>query len=235
MARTVKEQDYIEKRNDILNAAQRFVFAKGYERMTIQDILEDLKISNGAFYHYFDSRQAVLEALVQRMLAEAKQPLTSITGDPQLSSLEKLQEFFGLIDRIKVANKAAVVELLRVWYTDENAIIRQKVDEASFELRLPLLTQIVHQGIQEGRFSTAFPDQAGEIILSLLQGMGNTHARLLLSLEPETEERCVADIVAVHAAYMDAIERVLGAPPDSLYRTDAEAARVWVAALRANH
>ena len=64
MARAVKEQEYVAKRNGILDAMQRFVYTKGYEQMTIQDILDDLQISKGAFYHYFDSKQAVLEALV---------------------------------------------------------------------------------------------------------------------------------------------------------------------------
>lgn len=123
-----------------------------------------------------------------------------------------------------------MIRLLRVWYNDDNAIVRQKVDEAVLEQRAPLLTEIVRQGIQEGVFTTAYPSQAGEIILSILQGMSNTHAKLLLSLE----QQCVEDIVAVHAAYMDAIERVLGMPTGSLYRTNAEAVKVWVAALRGN-
>jgi hypothetical protein len=71
------------------------------------------------------------------------------------------------------------------------------------------------------------------VILSLLQGMGNTHARLLFSLEPEHDDgRLIDRIVTTHAAYMDAIERVLGAPSHSLYRADAEAVQVWVAAAR---
>ena len=70
MARIVKEQAYAEKRNEILDVAQRLVYTKGYEQMTIQDILDDLQISKGAFYHYFDSKQALLEALIERMLQE---------------------------------------------------------------------------------------------------------------------------------------------------------------------
>jgi AcrR family transcriptional regulator len=31
------------------------VFTKGFEQMSIQDILDELHISKGAFYHYFDS------------------------------------------------------------------------------------------------------------------------------------------------------------------------------------
>jgi AcrR family transcriptional regulator len=238
MARTVKEQEYAKKRNEILDAALRLVYTKGYERMTIQDILADLRISSGAFYHYFDSKPAVLEAIIERMQAEVEKPLLPILQDPDLPALEKLRRFFATLDRLRIAYKTAVMELLSVWYIDENAIVRQKVDMATVEQRAPLLTVIVRQGIQEGVFSTLYPDQAGEIILSLLQGMGDTHARLLLSLRQEGEETaesretsCIEGIVATHAAYMDAIERVLGAPANSLYRADAKAVKQWVAAL----
>ncbi len=134
-----------------------------------------------------------------------------------------------------------MIRLGRVWYADDNAIVRLKVDEAVFEQRAPLVTEIVRQGAREGSFTTAYPDKAGEVILSLLQGMGNTHARLLRALDPENGGatgdgvlRSIEEIVATHAAYMDAIERVLGAPPNCLTRTDAEAVNVWVAALQGN-
>jgi AcrR family transcriptional regulator len=208
------------------------VYAKGYERMTLQGVLADLQISSGAFYHYFDSKPALLEALIERMKEEAEKPLLPILHDPHLPAIEKLQGFFTTLDRLRIAQKTSVVEMLRVWYTDDNALVRLKVDEAVFERRVPLLTELVRQGIREGVFTTAYPDQAGEVILALLQRMGHTHARLLLSLEQERDEqRCVDAIVAVHAAYMDAIERVLGAPSNSLYRTDAEAVKMWVVAL----
>ena len=128
-----------------------------------------------------------------------------------------------------------MVKLGRVWYTDENAIVRQKVDEAVLKQRAPLLTEIVRQGVQEGVFTTTYPDQAGEVILSLLHGMGSTHAKLLLSIDQGRDELgSINSIVTIHAAYMEAIERVLGAPPHSLYRAEAEAVKVWVAAMRDN-
>ncbi len=114
MARTVKEQEFAGKRNDILAAAQRLVYTKGYERMTIQDILSELKISSGAFYHYFDSKLAVLEAFIERMHEEAEKPLLPIVHDAHLPALEKLQRFFATLDRLRTAQKTSVVELLRV-------------------------------------------------------------------------------------------------------------------------
>lgn len=234
MARTVNEQEYAKKRREILDAAQRLVFSKGYEKMTIQDILDILEISSGAFYHYFDSKPALLNAIVERIQEETEKPLLPIVRDPNLSAMEKLRGFFDTIDRLRSAHMADVIRLGRVWYTDENALVRQKVERSVLKQRAPLLTEVVRQGIREGIFTTAYPEQSGEVILSLLQGMGNTHAELLLRPEQDCDaERRIEEIVATHIAYMDAIERVLGAPPDSLHRINAETARVWVtAALR---
>lgn len=232
MARTVNEQEHARKRNEILDTTLQLVFTKGYERMTIQDILAELRISSGAFYHYFDSKPALLEAFIERIREESEKPLLPIIHDPHLSAIEKLRGFFTALDRLRLSRKADVVELARVWYTDGNALVRQKVDEAVIRQRAPLLKLIVRQGIEEGVFATSYPDQAGEVILSLLQGMGNSHARSLLSVDQGGDVRgCIEAIVTTHAAYMEAIERVLGAPPNSLYRVDAEAVKVWVDAL----
>jgi AcrR family transcriptional regulator len=38
--------------------------------MSIQDILRELGMSNGAFFHYFDSKAAVLEALIKRWMTQ---------------------------------------------------------------------------------------------------------------------------------------------------------------------
>ncbi len=87
MARIVKE--HAVRRNEILDVAQRLVNTKGYEQMTIQDILDDLQISKGAFYHYFDSKQALLEAIIERMVDEVEQLLLPIIHDPHLPALHR--------------------------------------------------------------------------------------------------------------------------------------------------
>jgi TetR/AcrR family transcriptional regulator, transcriptional repressor for nem operon len=232
MARTVKPEAFAAKRREILDAAQRLVLTKGYEQMSIQDILDEVQISSGAFHHYFDSRKALLEAFIERIRQESEKPLLPIIHDPHLSATEKMQGFFNTLDSLRIAHKADIIKLGRIWYTDANAIVRQKVEQAVFALRAPLITEIVQQGVREGTFAIAHPDKAGEVILSLLQGMGNTHAALLLSPEEERDHsHIIENIIVTHAAYMDAIERVLGAPPHSFYRTDAVAANVWVAAI----
>jgi AcrR family transcriptional regulator len=233
MARTVKPEEYAARRKEILDAAMRLVFSKGYQRFTVQDILDAVHISSGAFHHYFDSREALLEDLTGRMLDQSEVELLPIVRDAQLSAREKMQRFFGTLNQLRVAHKSTVVDMLRAWYADDNAIVRQKMDGALVERRAPLLTEIVYQGVREGVFSAAYPAYAGEVILSLLQGMSNTHARQMLAIQQETDEdRCVAAILDTYGAYMSAIELVLGAPVESLFRLDADMVRLWVTALR---
>src|SRR5579864_4129663 len=124
MTRIVKT--HAVRRNEILDVAGRLIYTKGYEQMTIQDILDGLQISKGAFYHYFDSKQALLEAIIERMQQEVEQILLPIVQDQELSALEKLDRFFATASSWKTARKDFFLALLRVWYTDDNAIVRQK-------------------------------------------------------------------------------------------------------------
>jgi AcrR family transcriptional regulator len=196
--------------------------------MAIQDILGELQISKGAFYHYFDSKPALLEALTERTAQEALQLLNPIVQDPHLPALEKLQRFFDTAVRWKTARKTFMIELLHVWYADHNAIVRQKMLAMSSRHTLPLLTAIFHQGIREGVLNIPFPDQIGVILLSFIQGIGDAFAELLLAREPQGDELQRAERLI--AAYNDALERVLGAPAGSLYLMDAESLKEWFAA-----
>src|SRR5579859_6738727 len=120
VSRSVNAHDYAEKRNAILDVAQRYISTKGYEQMTTQDILEDLQISRGAFYHYFDSKQALLMALVERIGEQAEQLVLPIVSDRELSAQDKLLRVFAVLDQHKRANKDLLFAFLRVWYADEN-------------------------------------------------------------------------------------------------------------------
>ena len=232
MARIVKEEEYAVKRNEILDVAQRLVYTKGYEQMTIQDMLDDLRISKGAFYHYFGSKQALLEALIERMQEEVEQLLIPIVHDPHLPALEKLQRFFPMLARWKTERKTFILALLRVLYTDDNAIFRQKVRATAIKRVTPLLTVIIRQGIQEGVLTTSYPDQVGEVVVSLVLDLGDTFAWLLLSFEPKRDE--LQRIESTVAAYTDALERVLGASTGSLPLVDAETLKEWFYSPRDN-
>jgi len=229
MARFVKEAEHAARRNEILDAAQRLIYTKGYEQMSIRNILDDLQISKGAFYHYFDSKGALLEELVERMILVELEPLLMpIVQDPGLTALEKLNRYFDTAIRWKTAKKTFMLELLRVWLSDENAIVRQKLFTMSAERVTPLLAEIIHQGVQEGAFKTSYPDQVCQVIIYILQGLSDTIIELLISSETQRDAaRIESGVTTYTAALTDALERVLGAPRGSLNLIDPETLKEW--------
>lgn len=225
MARTVKEEEYAVKRKEIVDVTQRLVYTKGYEQMSIQDILNELKISKGAFYHYFESKNDLLEALVNQMLLEAEPVIRPIVDDPNLPALDKLHRLFNASARWKTARKDYILSLVRVWYADENAIVRQKIQTNSIRWTTPLIEKIIQQGVQEGVFNTAFPAQTGELVMYLLYHIGDAMVEMIFSSESKEIELVHAEKMV--AACNDALERVLGAPAGSVNLMDTETLQVW--------
>ncbi|MCS7061344.1 MAG: TetR/AcrR family transcriptional regulator [Anaerolineae bacterium] len=234
MARLIKQQEHAERRNEILDVAQKLVYTKGYEQMSIQDILEALHISKGAFYHYFDSKQALLEALTERMMDEIASVLDHVVRDPTLPALTKLQRYFDTAARWKSARKPMMLELMRIWYDDHNALVRQKVLRAAVKRVAPLLGQIIRQGVQEGVLTTRYPDEAGEIVLATFQSLGDAFIAPLLLQDSAGADDLKRAEQAI-AAYTEALERILGAPAGSLKLIEPGALNEWASASHASN
>jgi AcrR family transcriptional regulator len=228
MPRVVKEEEYAIKCKEILDVAQRLIYTKGYDDMSIQDILDELKISKGAFYHYFDSKVALLDGLLDRMMDDAEGLLRPIVEDKQLPALEKLQRFFAAGTRWKTDRKSFMLDLLRVWYTDANALMRQKQEAASVQRLAPMLAKIVCQGISEGVMTTAYPEQIGGMIWGLAQGIEDDISDLLLAETLPGD--ALARLETVMGAYTEALERLLGVPAGSLPPADAAMLKEWLVA-----
>ena len=225
MARIIKEEEYTGKRNAILDVAMRYIATKGYEQMTIQDMLDDLQISKGAFYHYFDSKQAVLMGLVERIGEQAEQLVLPVVSSREMAAQDKLVRFFAVLDQHKRENLDLVFAFLRVWYADENALFRHKLYLARIKRLSPWLSQIIREGVAEGVFTTPYPDQAARIIISLLEDLGYATAEVLVVEEGEV--LAFPRIAQIGEATADALERVLGMKPGCLRKSWSEDLSRW--------
>lgn len=215
MARVVDEQGHRAKRGAILDLAASLVHAKGYEKMTIQDILDGLGISRGAFYHYFDSKESLLEALVDRMGSDAAEVLLPIVGDPRLTALEKFHRYVEASSQFKASRQELIIGMLRSWYSNENILVRHKVSNAALTYTAPMILEpIIRQGVAENVFNTQYPELAARIIAGVSVSLVDSVVSLLFLHDPD--ESVTRRASEVMAAYTDSIERILGAPPGSL-------------------
>jgi AcrR family transcriptional regulator len=225
MARTVNATLRTVRRDAFLDVAQRLVQTKGYEAMSIQDVLDELEASKGAFYHYFDSKRALLEAVVERFADGAMASLAPVLDDSRLPALTKLERVFAGIANLKAEQKDLMLAIIEVWNSDGNAIVREKVRRLSERIMIPLFSAVVQQGLDEGTVHVDSPDQTAAVLVSLMLGFQQKATDLFIARQSgaipfEAVQQSVA-------AYTEAFDRILGIQKGSLTLTDDKTLRFW--------
>jgi len=247
--RTVDRVAHAARRDEFIEAGRRLIQTRGYERFTIDDLLAEVGASKGAFYHYFDSKPALLEAVVERFADEVVAAAASVVTDPRLPAVAKLERYFAAIaarktaerhfleelrlpralperpPTRKTAERHFLEELLRVWYSDENAIVREKIRRQTIRLVAPHIAAIIRQGIAEGTIALVDPDEMARVVLALLLDAGDEAGELYLARRNGT---VTLDAVRRRvASYGTAIERLLGLQPGSVQLVDDETLQTW--------
>lgn len=222
MARIVKEAEV--RRTEILDTAQRLFYTKGYENTTVQNIIDEIGIAKGTFYHHFNSKEELLDALIIRLMEQSLTILEPILADKQLTALEKLHSFFNEVSNLKIENESLIRTLLPTWYADSNVIMREKMKQYSLDLFAPLYDQIIQQGIEEDLFSVQRPEEMGSIVFQTMYFMGETLAKLLIS---PNDNQPWPDVKNKIESYNSALDSLLNAKPGSIQLFDFDPFQHW--------
>ena len=225
MARTVNLEMRTVRREAFLDAGQRLIQTKGYEQMSIQDVLDELETSRGAFYHYFDSKLALLEAVVERLADGAMAAVAPILADPRLPALRKLERVVRGIAQFKAEQKQLVLAIIDVWNSDANAIVREKVRNMTAARLGPIISTVIRQGIAEGVVTASSPDETGKVIVYLVQGFQQLATEQFIARQAGTIT--LAEVQRTYAAFTEAVERILGAPKGSVTLIDRATLKFW--------
>jgi len=192
--RIVKEPE--ERKNEILDAAEKLFAVKGYEAATVNDILDAVKIAKGTFYYHYKSKEEVLDALIERRISEGIQRAEGIAA----STLPPVQKLLAIIMAQKPQNQTQA-DFTSALHEKDNAKMHQK-SLTQYVLRLsPVLGRVVREGVEKGVFSTPFPDESAEILFS---------AALVL-FDDGYFRWTKKEAAAKTAAFLIVIERALGA------------------------
>ncbi|MDE7243634.1 MAG: TetR/AcrR family transcriptional regulator [Oscillospiraceae bacterium] len=149
--------------NRILDTAFRLFLENGYERTSIQDIVDNLGgLSKGAIYHHFNSKEDILAAVTDRITRESNQMLLDIRDRAGLTGREKLKLIF------KVALDRPAQDQLFMVAPDFSrspqmlyAVLRETIDDAAPHYILP----IIEQGIADGSIVTEYPAELAELLM----------------------------------------------------------------------
>lgn len=211
MARIVKEHD--ERLIEFLDTAQQLFFQKGFEKTSVNDIIEQMGVAKGTFYHYFKSKVDLLDKLVERFSEKAFLLGKELAQTEDMNAIDKLNQFFIKIRDFKVENLELMKVLMKVLYKDENLLMRYKMFNYNIDLLSPEFAKIIKQGMAEGCFDPVDDVETAKLIFGMSLNLSEQVVAFLLDGEDKPETINVIEKKLL--AYERAVERILGAPEDS--------------------
>lgn len=192
--RIVKEHD--ERKNEIIDTASRIFAQKGYDKSSVNDILNAIGIAKGTFYHYFKSKEDVLDAVIERATDMIAEQVKEVVDNPQLAPEEKL---LGVFMSMRIENQMEE-GFLEEMHQPENALMHQKSLVSIITVLTPMLTQVVKEGMEKGVFHTAYPEQYMQIFLASATTLFDDG---IFQVEPEKQEKLFQALISL-------LEKMLG-------------------------
>jgi AcrR family transcriptional regulator len=157
-----------ETRSKIMASAIKLFSTHGYNTASVDDICKDAEISKGAFYHHFESKQALFLALLDGWL-------TTIDQGIETSRENSVPETFFLITQafpyiFKTANEGLPM-FLEFWL---QASRDEKIWQASiapYRRYHKYFTSLIKRGVDEGSFVDVDPELTARMIVSMAMGL----------------------------------------------------------------
>lgn len=207
------------KRVQILDAAEQLFFEKGYDRTSVQDLLDALSMSKGGFYHYFDSKEAVLRAVSERRAEGRFERLSAELYAPRRSPIDRLNLLLGMANLFETEDLRFAALMVKLCYVEGDASMRDHHRRILLDRLMPWLADVIDEGVRDGSFHARYPMEVGRLLLLLALDADEEACRILAG-EPDNPDAAIR-ILELLNAWREAAERLIGAPYGSIRLFDA--------------
>ena len=156
-----------DKHDRILDALQTLLENQNIQKISVSDIAQTAGIAKGSIYYYFPSKDAIVEALVERSYASSIETAKQLAKQTTIPPFTRMALIFQacrnssseLFKQNPAASQSSIQEQTLLHHKYLRYII--------MELK-PVLTEIIRQGIDNGEISFDHPQSLAEIVLLVL-------------------------------------------------------------------
>lgn len=157
--RVVKEAE--ERRNEILDVAERLFGTKGFDHTSTNDILNEIGIARGTLYYHFKSKEDILDAMIERITRQLTAKAKAIAENKEIPILQRLTM---TVMALNLDNDLGH-EVMKQVHRAQNALMHQKMRENLLTEVNPVITGLIKEGIQQGIFQTDYPEEVVEMVM----------------------------------------------------------------------
>ena len=155
------------KKEQILDMSFSLFLEKGYDNTSISDILSKLDIARGTLYYHFESKEAIMDAIIERTAKKIVEEAKAIVLQKNLSVYEKIFLLFSAASMKRLSGGDLMIDYLN---QPQNALFHEKSNRSFIQKIAPILGGIIQEGVKEGIFDNAFPYESAELVLAMIMG-----------------------------------------------------------------
>ena len=157
----------VTKKDQILDTSLQLFMKKGFDATSISDILSQLDIARGTLYYHFESKEAIMDAIIERLLNQVLEKIEKLMTNDSLSQAEKFMGFFASINLTQLTGDEEIVDYFN---QPQNALFHEKSNRLLIKKLSSVLAQIISEGMESGLFDTPYPAETAELILVGITG-----------------------------------------------------------------
>lgn len=149
----------------IHSAAISLFYNKGYTKTGLQDIADAVELSRPALYHYINSKEEILDRLVEDLTISKSHELVQLTSDKNLSPREKLTHLVSSVAR-QVVEQPLHFRILDRCEPHLNADVKARQRVAKRAVR-DAFVETLRQGIATGDFECENIERAAYTLIGM--------------------------------------------------------------------
>lgn len=160
MSRNKYPEVTVEK---ILDVSQRLFYEKGYEKTSIQDIVNELGgLSKGAIYHHFKSKEDILCELEERIFKD-NNPFAVVEKEKNLNGLQKLKYAIELNQKNQAMDENSQITEQFVPLLENPHILASTI-QSNRKYLSPCFRKLIQEGIDDGSIKTKYAKELSELL-----------------------------------------------------------------------
>ena len=151
------------RKQELLKIAYRMFIQKGYEETSIDEIIAEAHIAKGTYYYYFPSKEATLEEVINMMINDEVERAKAVLS----AQIPIPQKLVGVIVSLRPEQDES--NIANALNQKENIIMHEKINRRIVDEAVPILAEVVSEGIAQGMFTCDHIEERVRMILIMGQ------------------------------------------------------------------
>ena len=158
------------RREQIVHATIRCLAHEGYSGLTMKKVAREAGVSQGILHYYFESKRAILIAALELVMADLDRRVAALSEGARDAPAQLRAVIRGCLG-LAEDNREFWVVFVEFWGEMMHDRALQSINAALYQRLRRTLGATVKQGIRAGAFRRVEPEEAGAVILALIDGL----------------------------------------------------------------